>query len=171
MPLPLQLGRACDCHRHGPSAAHRFEVEITPPAFDCDFLEQLGAPDLDAAWEAVVEVGREEIVAAAGAIFGKGVAVEFAGRSGGWAIVSTYDEDEVAEWDGSMVAKWGRFARFCRAIAGDAPRRIVEALYFTVFQRVWRLGADPVEGPVEGSYWPESPERSESGLGSFPHPT
>jgi len=74
----------------------------------------------------------EQVQQDAADIFGAGVTVERAGRSGGWAVV--HGLEDVEDWDAVMLAKWRKFAKYARAIADDVPYQLIASIACNEFE-------------------------------------
>lgn len=87
-------------------------------------------------WGMACEDGWEQIKNDAEEIFGP-VKVYSEGRSDGWAYIEEFrsrdGENPVESWDAIMVAKWGKWARWCKLIADDVPYQMVQSIFGNLF--------------------------------------
>lgn len=119
VPLPLDLG-SCD------------GVAVkTHPAFTHDaaepFMESHGA----AAFECICQDFWEMVQDQARDFLKRPVRVYSEGRSGGWAVV--HGLPDVDTWNAVDLARWRRFELWCEAQANDAPRAMLEWVYFNAW--------------------------------------
>lgn len=92
-------------------------------------------------WQSACEDAWETLQDDAEEIFGRGVKVYSAGRSGGWAYIEQFKAeshgsgyDVTDGWDAIDVAKWGKFARWARLIADDVEYQMVQMILINLFQ-------------------------------------
>jgi hypothetical protein len=83
-------------------------------------------------FESACEMGWETLQQDAEEIFGKGVKVWSAGRSGGWAVVEGLPD--VESWDAIALARWRKFEKFAKAEAADVPYRMADLAYINVYE-------------------------------------
>ena len=70
------------------------------------------------AWDAACETFWRDVQEVARELWpGYDVTVYSEGRMGGWAVVSGLPD--VDEWNGHLVAKWGKFSRICGLMIKD----------------------------------------------------
>lgn len=110
---------ACDCH------------EMPHPTT----RERDGDRRRNTAWDVAIEDARESLSNDVETIFGARAKVYFTGRSGGWAYVDGNPHgDDVDAWNAIVVSKWGRFAKYARALADDVPYLMVDYVYHNVYR-------------------------------------
>jgi hypothetical protein len=105
-----------------PDVPKRFTVEWIENNLSSDAIEQW--------WQWACENGFENAESDAHEIFGD-VTVYTEGRSSGWVVVEGLKDFE--QWNGADLAKWGKFARACRAYADDVPYQAVDMIYHNRF--------------------------------------
>ena len=152
--LPLDLGSCCNCRALGhdgqANAVHTFVTAWTDPRFTHEWIdEHVSDAQRDKVFNLACELGWERITDDACEIFGSQTKCYSAGRSGGWAIVTTLptltDDGEPQPrdtdgrflphdgWNKTLRAKWKRFAKHARACADDVPRLMLDSLYHFEF--------------------------------------
>lgn len=82
-------------------------------------------------WSDTCTQGFELAEEVAKELFGGHVKVYSEGRSGGWLIVDGLPD--VEHWNGSMVAKWGRFVRLCGEYVAQVPGSYLDMVYHNAF--------------------------------------
>lgn len=127
VPLPLDLGGVSE------DGGKTWQAVTTDAGFTHDWIERnVSGSDSSAMWEWACQDGWEQAETAAAEVFGSGVKVYSAGRSGGWLIVEGLDPIE--SWDAIMVSRWGRFEKQVDAIADDNMRRTVWNIWANVYE-------------------------------------
>lgn len=100
-----------------------------------EFVEWVLALDeetVQSAWDVACESGWECLQSDAEELFGPGVKVYSAGRSGGWAVV--HGLDDVESWDAIALGRWAKWARWARATADAVPEVTLELLAINAWE-------------------------------------
>lgn len=123
--------------------------------FDAEWVDaQLTDEQRGYWWSEACQRGWEQIQndVAADTLFRRPVEVYSEGRSSGWAYVDyprnypgrtghVFTREDVQGWDAVAIARWGKFARYCRETVADVPFQYLWLLYHNVYLP-WREEED-----------------------------
>lgn len=103
-------------------------------AFTLEWIEEnVSDEQLDSLFWMVCADGVEQAVEDAREILGvHRQDVEQDGRSGGWLVVTGLPDLE--EWDAVQLAKWRKFERYAKALAGDVMYQVVSGVYLNDYE-------------------------------------
>jgi hypothetical protein len=103
-------------------------------AFTLEWIEEnVSDESLDSLFWRVCADEVEQAVTDAREILGvRAQDVEQDGRSGGWLVVTGLPDLE--DWDAVQIAKWRKFERYAKSLAGDVMYQVVSSVYLNDFE-------------------------------------
>ena len=125
--LPICLGGVSEI------GSDEIKWSYTDPAFTSDWVEEhLTEEQVEADFGLACELGWETLQEIADEIFGSGVKVWQAGRSGGWAVVDGLPDFDY--WDAIDLGKWRKFEKLAKAVADGIPEAMMTDIYINEFE-------------------------------------